>query len=353
MTDAGGFLDAPLYITRSTGQVAIGGGGLTIAGPTNTNTLVVNDPANSPASMQLINTNTNGANLRMLGNGSTTPSKTLRAINGGLQIINDAYTASILNISDTGVASVPGGLLSSSWVDATTFDGANFGVRIRAGAAGNAILQFTNAGGTAELAHIMATPDGTTLSTASSLVAPRFAISNAAGQSRPVYWQTGGSTRWQIQVDGSPESGGNAGSNMYIQTYGDAGSIIGAPLTIARNSSLCSFQVPISNGSDVRLKKAIEPVTRALNMVERMNGVFFEYADMPGWEGKRQVGLIAQDVMDVLPEVVSEGADPDKTLGIAYSPIIAVLIEAIKELSEKVRLLEDGKPPVSKTGSRH
>jgi len=61
-----------------------------------------------------------------------------------------------------------------------------------------------------------------------------------------------------------------------------------------------------------------------------MRGVRFDK------DGKRGIGVIAQEVREVLPEVVVEGTDEDKTLSVAYGNMSGVLIEAIKELTKQI-----------------
>ena len=108
-----------------------------------------------------------------------------------------------------------------------------------------------------------------------------------------------------------------------------------------------TFSQPILNGSDHRLKTNIEPVADALGIIEKMQGVYYNFSDA----AKRQVGLIAQDVAEALPEVVFEtpptegdpaSAKDTPMLGIAYGNIVAVLVEAVKELSARVTALEGG-----------
>lgn len=82
--------------------------------------------------------------------------------------------------------------------------------------------------------------------------------------------------------------------------------------------------------SDVRLKTNIETVDNALAKVSQMRGVYFDK------DGKRRLGVIAQEMQSVCPEVVEEG----EYLSVAYGNIVGVLIEAIKELTEKVNRLE-------------
>lgn len=59
-------------------------------------------------------------------------------------------------------------------------------------------------------------------------------INAAAGQNRQVRWQTGGVTRWQWRVGTGAESGSDAGSGINLEAYSDAGTLIDAPLIIAR-----------------------------------------------------------------------------------------------------------------------
>jgi hypothetical protein len=55
---------------------------------------------------------TNGANIRIAGNGATTPSKYLRVASGVFNILNSAYSATILSLTDAGAMTIPGSLTS-------------------------------------------------------------------------------------------------------------------------------------------------------------------------------------------------------------------------------------------------
>ena len=77
--------------------------------------------------------------------------------------------------------------------------------------------------------------------------------------------------------------------------------------------------------SDARLKTNIETIQNALNKVLSMRGVSFIKDEQKG------IGVIAQEIREVLPEVVLENNDENKTLSVAYGNIVGVLIEAIKE----------------------
>jgi hypothetical protein len=86
--------------------------------------------------------------------------------------------------------------------------------------------------------------------------------------------------------------------------------------------------------SDCRLKCNITTLSGALSTVNALRGVSYEK------DGQCGVGVIAQEVQQVLPEVVHESDDEDKTLSVAYGNISGVLIEAIKELTAQVNELK-------------
>jgi len=90
----------------------------------------------------------------------------------------------------------------------------------------------------------------------------------------------------------------------------------------------------VDSTSDVRLKTNINVVDGALDKVNSLRGVSFDWKE----SGESSYGVIAQELESVLPELV-HGDDPKR---VNYNGIIGVLIESIKELSAKVRDLESG-----------
>jgi hypothetical protein len=96
--------------------------------------------------------------------------------------------------------------------------------------------------------------------------------------------------------------------------------------------------------SDSRLKENITPLRDPVEKVSSLCGVYFNYKGQSSC--KREVGVIAQDVEAVLPELVSEDAQGYKS--VAYSRLTALLIEAVKEqqkqiegLQQRIELLEN------------
>jgi len=88
--------------------------------------------------------------------------------------------------------------------------------------------------------------------------------------------------------------------------------------------------------SDARIKKDVETIGGALDLVSKMRGVRFTRTD----NNTKGVGVIAQEMLEVLPEVVQQGVGDDDTLSVAYGNIVGVLIEAVKELTARVAELE-------------
>lgn len=89
--------------------------------------------------------------------------------------------------------------------------------------------------------------------------------------------------------------------------------------------------------SDIKLKKNIYPIQNSLEKVNLLNGV--EYSFINNDNNNKHIGLIAQDVEKIIPEVVSYNKNTD-IKSVAYGNLTPLLINAIKELTQKVNLLE-------------
>ena len=131
-----------------------------------------------------------------------------------------------------------------------------------------------------------------------------------------------------------------AGSSM---TSGDVTSALGyTPANKAGDSFTGSISVSgsitatgdITAYSDARLKTDIETITGALDRVRKLRGVTFSRRDT----GNRGVGLIAQELAAIVPAAVM--THEDGLLSVAYGNLVGVLIEAVKDLADKVDRLE-------------
>ena len=90
--------------------------------------------------------------------------------------------------------------------------------------------------------------------------------------------------------------------------------------------------------SDFRLKKNILPLSYGLNEVMKLQPVSYDWKDDSG----HKIGLIAQDVKKVIPEVVV-GDESKENLGMNYAELVPVLVNAVKELKNE---LQDAKKEI-------
>ncbi|MDP9957039.1 hypothetical protein J2X97_002705 [Epilithonimonas hungarica] len=100
----------------------------------------------------------------------------------------------------------------------------------------------------------------------------------------------------------------------------------------------------IKGPSDIRFKKNIKPLENSLHKIILLNGYTYEWKkdEFPDKNFKKgiDIGLIAQEVEKVFPEVVYTDKDEMKSKSIDYSKLVPVLIESIKELQKEVEELK-------------
>ena len=120
----------------------------------------------------------------------------------------------------------------------------------------------------------------------------------------------------------------------------DGGSAITALTLDMSAAGAATFNNDVTAFSDERLKENIETIPDALSKVCQMRGVTFNRTD---FDGEKQMGVIAQEVEKIIPEVVKEDDSEDKIKSVAYGNMVGVLIEAIKDLKAEVDELKKGK----------
>ena len=134
---------------------------------------------------------------------------------------------------------------------------------------------------------------------------------------------TGGTITGNLALSGSL----NIGSGNLTYTAGGQLYVTG---TIYATGNITAF-------SDERLKKNVSNIDNALDLVKQMRGVRFEDKD-----GEKYVGVIAQEIQSVVPEVVIKH-DDSGYYSVAYQNLVGVLINAVKELTDRVEKLEANK----------
>lgn len=94
----------------------------------------------------------------------------------------------------------------------------------------------------------------------------------------------------------------------------------------------------ITASSDEKIKTNVKTIENALEKVLSMRGVEYDRLD----SGEHQIGVIAQEVQQVVPEVVyPKNPSPDHDIqSVAYGNLVGLLIEAIKQQDKRIEELE-------------
>lgn len=95
--------------------------------------------------------------------------------------------------------------------------------------------------------------------------------------------------------------------------------------------------------SDIRYKKNVQNLGNALETIEKLQGVSFDWrqGEFPGIDfgsKEQQIGMIAQQVREIVPQAVRE--DDEGYLAVNYAQMVPLLIEAMKEMNAEIRDLK-------------
>lgn len=126
---------------------------------------------------------------------------------------------------------------------------------------------------------------------------------------------------------------GNAYTKLALQVKGNGNTTVGGTLTTSGNVTVngslsATGDVTAYASSDKRLKDNIELIPNAVQKINQINGVSFDWNDKSEHTG-HDIGVIAQEIEAVLPELVKTRDDGYKA--VRYEKIVALLIEAVKE----------------------
>ncbi len=139
------------------------------------------------------------------------------------------------------------------------------------------------------------------------------------------------------QITLSSTTGGSTTSDVQFGSLGIGTAASGVSGEIRATGDITAYY-----SSDERLKENIQPIQNALSKVEAISGNTYDWKE--GFENihshiGNDLGVIAQEVQSILPEIVTERETG--YLAVDYIKLVPVLIEAIKELSAKVKDLEN------------
>ena len=160
----------------------------------------------------------------------------------------------------------------------------------------------------------------------------------------------------RIQIDFATPTSGNAiismggarSTSLFVQTgsyYNTQNNIgITGSLIVSGDVDAANFNTT----SDKKLKTNLVRIENALDKIEKLNGYTFDWIEEYSEDRTRQIGMVADEVYEVQPELISHRDimllnKEEKIKLLDYSKVTALLIEAIKELNDKVTKLENKK----------
>ena len=176
-------------------------------------------------------------------------------------------------------------------------------------------------------------------------------VTTALGYTPPQPTGTGASGTWGINITGNS---GTATTATTATTAGTANALntgngyqvlgLGVNTAASGTGNILATGNITAYYSDERLKTRLGPIHNPLEKLQKLNGFYYEAnktAQDMGYAVVREVGVSAQEVQAVMPEIVAPAPIDDRYLTIRYERLVPLLIEAIKELADEVTLLRE------------
>ena len=308
----------------------------------------------SNGSVPSLNTGITAAEIRSLIGAGTSGSDTTYTAGGGLTLTGSEFTLTPVTEANN-VAAVARRYINSLTLDTygrvtgvgtasegdQSFDDTNDYVNSAAWNSTNGKITLTRTDGGTIVVDIdgrYSTSD-TTYSTATSSTLGLVKIGySESGKNYPVELSSGQmyvNVPWTDTVTTNTDTLPAAGTGV---------SVSGATVSIGQavaTSSTVQFALIRSTGdvvayysSDERLKDNVKPIENALEKLQKIRGVEFDWNDKQDVYQGHDTGVIAQEVQKVLPEVVTEREDG--YLAVKYEKMIGLLVESIKDLKAEV-----------------
>lgn len=247
----------------------------------------------------------------------TVPDGTLRVAVG-----NFGATTDIMTVSNDGSVNFAGAATFQGGVDLGTVD------IIGSSVGGGTLKIFEDTDNGTNYVALKA-PD----SVASNITFTLPAVDGSAGQalttngSGTLSWAAAGAT---ITDDTSTDA--SYYPSLETSTSGSSTAVKVSSTKLYFNPSTGTLNATTFNSlSDVAMKTNINPVTNAVGVINSIEGVEFDWKD----NQEKSAGVIAQQLEQILPHLVATNKDGTKSVN--YAGLTAYLIEAIKELSAKIK----------------
>ena len=201
-------------------------------------------------------------------------------------------------------------------------------------------IYFSNTTGAVTMGHTLSVNGR--ISQSSSYLENGYLILNGSADARVYFTRSGANPRDMYMFHSGDASRGNrvelADTTSYL-VYFERHPSNGIQLVMNGNGSFNDVYIR----SDERLKSNFSKIENALDKVDLLDGMLYDKANhIGGEETTREAGLIAQQLQEVLPEAVKKGVDGEQNeiLTVSSSAVIALLVNAVKELREEVRELK-------------
>jgi len=273
----------------------------------------------------------------------------LAAGNGlALTSTNTSTTGSLLYVSSASAGAASTGLASFNFsgahtgngvgiTDATT-TGTALGITGSGAYTGTGLFNITaNSATTGTLAAI----SSSSLTTGTGL---KITASNNSLNSTNGLLYVANTSTSTAGIVGRIQSNSTAGSGLTVLANGNVGIGNVAPAVALDVTGSGQFTGNLTvNGSinapsDIRLKTHIETLTNVLEKIDNLRGVSYEFINQQKYASGPQIGVIAQELQKVFPELVKKGTNG--YLAVNYSQLTGVLIQAIKEQQQEINTLK-------------
>lgn len=247
------------------------------------------------------------------------------------------------NTSITQVNQFAGGAFATAnganGLAAGAFNTANNRVSSVSGTAG----RISSSGGLTPIIDLVTAGPGATSATNSALTIDAFGrVTALSSGTAPVTSITG--TGNQITVSGTTTPTLSLPQNIHTGASVQFGSLGVGTAASGTTGEIRSTGEISAYFSDDRLKTRLGLIPDALNKVMSLNGFYYEANEVAkalGYKVKEEVGLSAQEVQKVLPQIVGPAPIDEKYLTINYEKVVPLLVEAIKELSREIDILKN------------